>query len=180
MKNVLIVVLIVVVIALGFLLYKNRSAGAGLKPPKMARTSGATHIRNDKNGKNVSTKDCDILIGQNNDICVIPISYLRKMMQPGQDDYALEVHHKDTIIWYGDGGESLDVQPIGGADCPGLSDAPQSGTNLTDTISSPGVLQFSQVPDDKGRDNYCYKTKVNVTVNGKTTPLDPHMFNDGP
>lgn len=181
MKNVLVFVLLVVVLVLGFFLYRTRSElsnKVAVKRPQVLRTAGTKHKRKDKNGNPVDTQDCDILI--NNDTCVIPISYLRTMAQ-GQDNYALEVHHGDKIIWFGDHGESLDVQPLQGMPCPN-STGPSSTIYLLDTISPPGALQVGHVGGDPGNDDqehdlYCYKTIVKIA--GQTNPIDPHMFNAG-
>jgi hypothetical protein len=180
MKNFLIFLLLVVVVVLGFLLYKRQTAAS--QPLKPGRTAGATHQRKDHKGNNVNTQDCEILVGQNNDVCIIPISYLRNMTQPGGQDTAIEVHRKYTLIWYGDGGESLDVQPLPGVDCSKHAPDPPSPSspNLTGQISSPGVLQVAQVTDAPDHDLYCYKTTVKVTLNGQTTQIDPHIFNYGP
>lgn len=186
MKNFVIAVLVIAVGVLGFLLYKSRRHGldAG-KQHANIRIAGTKHKRHDKQGNNVDTQDCSLII--NNDTCVIPISTLRTMWQQGNDSYAFEVHHGDKIIWFGDGGESLAVQPLKGIACPG-STAPPPNTYLTDTITQPGILQIGYVTGDPGSDDqqhdlYCYKTTVSVTVgvapNTTTTQVDPHMFDVG-
>lgn len=189
MKNVLIFVLLVLVLVLGFFLYKQRNVGfikVGPPAPKLVRAPGQQHNRHDKNGALVVTHECDIII--NNDTCVLPISYLRRMAQPGQDTYAYEVRHDDKIIWFGDAGESLDVQPLKPVACSNSTPPPPGTTSLTDTISPPAVLQIGHVRGDPGNDDsahdfYCFKTTVNVTVgvppNTTTTPIDPHIFNAG-
>jgi hypothetical protein len=192
MKNVLIAVLLIAVVVLGFLLYRGRIAGtntAGNNGSKMARTPGAKHNRPDhhKPPKYVNTQECDNLVGQNSDICIIPISYIRNMSNPGQDTFALEVRHNDTIVWVGDGGELLNVHPLQGVDCVDQSpDPPSSSPYLTDgpfpavtAGTTAGSVQFGHVLLDPKHVGYCFKTIVDVTVNGKTTPLDPHMFDLG-
>jgi hypothetical protein len=106
------------------------------------------------------------------------------MMTGGRPDAAMEVHHKETIIWYGDHGESIAVQQMTGIDCSkhDQPDNPPSGSgpflvNITQVMPS---LAYAYITDNPKNDGYCYKTNINVTVNGRTTTIDPHDFGSGP
>src|SRR5215510_6155758 len=108
MKNALILVLLIALAALGFFCYgKSKSAA-------FVGKAGAKHQRHDHNGKPVDTEECETLVGKHSDVCLIPISYLQEMASGGRQDYAMEVYHKETIIWYGDKGESIVVKQMTG------------------------------------------------------------------
>jgi hypothetical protein len=177
MKNALVLVLVIALVVLGLLFYKRTHGFVG--------KARATHQRTDHNGKPVNTEECETLVGKNNDVCIIPISYLLSMTTGGRPDTnALEVHHKDTIVWYGDHGESIEVQQMTGADCskhaPGdPPDNPPYGSDplLVDITPVSPNLTYAHITDNPKNDRYCYKTNINVTtLDGKKIPIDPHTF----
>ena len=89
------------------------------------------------------------------------------------------LHHKDTIKWIGDNGESIDVPEMLGVRCSDHTkrDTPADGDlSLISQISPSGNIVTAQVTANKKNENYCYKNTIRVTVNGKTTPIDPHEF----
>lgn len=181
MKNVVIVVLLIAVGVLGFLLYRDlqaKQAGRRGRP----ETHPAPYQTTDHKGQPITVVDCPTIAGQNNDVCIIPISYLEGMS--GASDYGIVVHRNWTIVWYGDQGETLNVQPLPGRDCVkhGDEDAPDPNEkNLTPTISPQGVVQFAQVTSNTKHYGHCFKTTVIVTPkNGTPTTYDPHMFDSGP
>jgi len=142
------------------------------------RNAGVKHQRQDHNGKTVNTEECPILLGVRKDVCVIKISYLQGMMAPGQDETAIEVHPKDTIVWVGDQGETIDKVTMPGKDCSDhrKDDKPDAENTLIDQLSGTGSLKFSHVSDKNNHLRYCYKTTVTVTLNGKQIDIDPHTF----
>lgn len=189
MKNTLIFLLLVAVIVLGFLLYKNRNAAGSVTA---SGTGGATkaggpvtHTRKNHNGKNVETEDC-ARTGANNDTCVILISYLNAMVQSGKDR-AIEVLSNDTIKWVGDGGETIVVQQLPGVDCWKHSqpDPPNQQPNpgdqyLTGPFSGSATVQIGQVTKNPNNIGFCYKTNIQVTpLKGQPYPIDPHIFDQG-
>lgn len=176
MKNALILVLLVVLAVLGFLCFGKSKSHVGTPREK--------HQRHDHNGKPVDTQECEYLVGKNKDVCIIPISYLQSMITGGQPDTAMEVHRKETIIWYGDKGESIVVQQMTGIDCSRHDQQdnppPGSGAFLVDIKQVTPNIASAYITDNPKNDLYCYKTNINVTVNGRTTTIDPHDFSDGP
>ena len=172
MKNAVLFLLAIAVVVLAFLLFRREKVSL----------LDVKHHRKDHNRKVVDTEEC-ARTGQNNKTCVILISYLQSMTQGGPDT-AIEVHHKDTIKWVGDNGETIVVQPMPGVDCSDHTkpDKPGNGgdASLIGPVSGSGNIQVAQVTDKPGNDLYCYKTNINVTLNGKTTTIDPHLFDEGP
>ena len=173
MKNALLLVLLVVVVVLGFLLYKKSHAFVG--------KAHATHQRKDHKGNTVDTEECETLVGKNSEVCIIPISYLQSMTSGGRLDTAIEVHHKEAIIWFAEHGESIVVQQMAGADCShhGEADNPPFGSEplLVDITQVKPNLAFAHITDNPKNENYCYKTNIDVTtVDGKKTTIDPHEF----
>ncbi|PYY04968.1 MAG: hypothetical protein DMG64_03930 [Acidobacteria bacterium] len=170
MKNALILVLLVVVTVLGVLLYKCKS---------LSKLQVTHHQRKDHSGNSLETVDCPVRTGQDKKTCIIPVSYLTSMVNGWDEDYAIEVHHKDTIKWIGDNGESIDVPEMLGVRCSDHTkrDTPADGDlSLISQISPSGNIVTAQVTANKKNENYCYKNTIRVTVNGKTTPIDPHEF----
>ena len=193
MKNTLIFLLLVAVIVLGFLLYKNRNAAGSVTA---SGTGGATkaggpvtHTRKNHNGKNVETEDC-ARTGANNDTCVILISYLNAMVQSGKDR-AIEVLSNDTVKWVGDGGETIVVQQLPGVDCwthsqpdpPELQKPIPGDKYLTGPFSGSATVQIAQVTSNSKNIGFCYKTNIQVTPppsQGKPPyTIDPHIFDQG-
>jgi hypothetical protein len=172
MKNFVLLLLAIAVVVLAFLLFKRENV----------TNLQAKHHRKDHNGKVLDTEEC-ARTGQDNKTCVILISYLQGMTQGGPDT-AIEVHHKDTIKWVGDNGETIAVQPMPAVDCSEHTkpDKPGNGadSSLIGPVSGSGNIQVAQVTSNSGNDLYCYKTNINVTSNGKTTTIDPHLFDEGP
>jgi hypothetical protein len=175
MKNALILVLLVVLAILVFWCF-GRS-----KSQVIVGNPGAKHQRHDHNGKPVDTEECEKLVGQHSDVCIIPISYLQEMTSSGGVDTAMEVYHKETIIWYGDKGESIVVKQMTAVDCS-KHDQPDnlpqgSGPFLVDIKQLTPSLTYAHITDNpRNGGGYCYKTNIDVTVNGKTTTIDPHDF----
>lgn len=176
MKKALFTVCIIgigLAIAVAVLAYKLST-----RPYIFVGKSGATHQRHDHNGKTVNTQECETLLGKNGDVCVIPISYLESMTP--DKDIAMEIHHKETIVWYGDKGETIAVQQMAGVDCSNHSQAdnPPYGSDplLVDITAVTPNLTYAHITDNPSNDRYCYKTNINVTVNGRTTTIDPHTF----
>jgi len=171
MKNALLLVLLVVVVVLGFLCYKNKST---------SKEQAMQHQRRDHSGKSVKTVDCPMRAGQDKKTCIIPISYLRGMLNGWDEDYAIEVHHKDTIKWIGDNGESIQVpDEMPGVRCSDHTqrdNPPKGEPSLISHISSGGNIVTAQVTANTNNEKYCYKNTIQVTTNGKTTPIDPHEF----
>jgi hypothetical protein len=171
MKNALLLLLVIVVAILGALLYKSRSVSKVQVPPYQ-----------DHNGKDVETVECPVRTGQDKKTCIIPISYLTGMVNGWDKDYAILVHHNDTIKWIGDNGESIAVPP----EMPGVlcsdhkqGDSPVGAGGdqyLISQISPPGNIVTAQVTANTKNEKYCYKNTIKVTINGKTTPIDPHEF----
>ena len=175
MKKALILVLLVVLVALGFFCY-GRSKRRGF-----VGNPGAKHQRHDHNGKIVDTEECETLVGQHSDVCIIPISYLQEMMSERRPDTAMEVHHNETIVWVGNEGESITVRPMTGMNCAkhGEKDDPPSGSDslLVDMKQPKPNLVFAHITNDRKNEKYCYKTNIDVTVKGgTTTTIDPHDF----
>ncbi|PYY16237.1 MAG: hypothetical protein DMG60_15635 [Acidobacteria bacterium] len=169
MKNALLLVLVVLVAILGVLLYKCRSLNRQV----------THHQRKDHSGNLLETVDCPVRTGQDKKTCIIPISYLTGMVNGWDEDYAIEVHHKDTIKWIGDNGESIEVPDMPGVLCSDHTkgDRPAEGDqSLISQISPAGNIVTAQVTANTKNENYCYKNTIKVTVNGKTTPIDPHEF----
>lgn len=183
MKNFLIFVLLLGVVVLGFLLYRNRtsglqsvsSIGGGVPKP------GTPRKTKDHKHQDITVQDCPTLAGQT-DVCIIPISYLESMS--GASDYGIVVHRNWTVVWYGDQGETIDVQQLPGRDCikHDQDDIPsQTEPNLTGTISPKGRVQVARVTGSPDHDGFCFKTTVTVTLkSGVVTTYDPHMFDGGP
>jgi len=171
MKNALLLALLVVVVVLGFLCYKNRS---------MSKGQVIHHQRKDHGGNSVETVDCPLRTGQDKKTCIIPISYLTGMVNGWDEDYAIEVHHKDTIKWIGDNGESIQVpDEMPGVRCSDHTqrdNPPKGEPSLISHISSGGNIVTAQVTANTNNEQYCYKNTIKVTINGKTTPIDPHEF----
>ncbi|HKR33125.1 MAG TPA: hypothetical protein VJT08_21775 [Terriglobales bacterium] len=175
MKNLLIVVLLIVIGVLAFLLAQNRSLNV---------TRVVNH-RHDHNGNPVDTQDCPERIGKKKNVCVIPVSYLQDMVSGAIGDTAIEVRHKETILWFGDNGESLDVKPMTGVVCSDHSKpdpVPQPGQpSLIDDQAGSGSARYAHVNDNSKNDGYCYKTNITVTTaSGVVTTIDPHLFDGGP
>jgi hypothetical protein len=184
MKNVVTVVLVVVVVLLGILLYQSRSARLAFPFAKMAGIPGATHHREDhhKPARTVETEDC-ARTGKDGKTCVILISYLNDMVNNGKDT-AIEVYRNDTIMWVGDGGETIAVQPPSGVLCSDHTKPdPSGGSPFIGPISGTGNIQIAQVTNDSTNDYYCYKGNIQVTPppsSGKPPyTIDPHMFGEG-
>jgi|SRR5262249_32014959 len=169
MKNALIAVLLIVAAALGILLYKGKA---------VSKVEVAHNKLPDHNGNNVDTVGCPLRTGQNKKTCVIPISYLTDMVNGWVNDYAIELRHNDTVKWVGDNGESIEVPEMTGVLCSDhhKPDPPPGNRSLISNISATGNVVTAQVT---GTQNYCYKNTIKVTVNGKTTPIDPHYFGSG-
>src|SRR5438270_317028 len=132
MKNAVLLLLAIAVVVLAFLLFKCENV-AKLQ---------VKHHRKDHNGKVVDTEEC-ARTGQDDKTCVILISYLQGMMQGGLDT-AIEVHHKDTIKWIGDNGETITVQPMPAVDCSEHTkpDKPANGdASLIGPVSGAGNIQ---------------------------------------
>lgn len=183
MKNFLIFVLLVGVVVLGFLLYRNRTSRfQSANPGGGSKRHAAPYQTTDHKNQTITVVDCPTIAGNNNDVCIIPISYLEGMS--GASDYGIVVHRNWTIVWYGDQGETLNVQQLPGRDCikHGDEDSPDpNDKNLTGAISPVAVLQFAQITGNPKHDGVCFKTTVTVTPkNGTPTTYDPHMFNGGP
>ena len=166
MKNALIVLLLVVIAVLAFLFVRSR------KPREMYIS------RTDRNGHPLQTRDCEARLGHGNKVCVISIEYLQDMISGSKPDDAIVVKHKDTILWVSWNGETLDVQPFKATDCYTHQDV--TVPSLIDKPSGSGSAQYAHVSDKPDNDGYCYKTNINVTVNGQTKALDPHLFDGGP
>lgn len=174
------VVLVAIVIAL--LLFQRPKA---LEVDQTRQAGHGTRPRHDHKGNAVDTEDCPIRTGQDKKTCIIPISYLTDMINSGGTDTAIEVFRKDTIKWVGDNGETIAVQPMPGVDCSihAQSDPPPQGdASLIGPVTTVGTgnIQYAQVTANANNDFYCYKTNITVTLNGKTTPIDPHIFDGGP
>jgi hypothetical protein len=171
-KNAVLFLLAIAVVVLAFQLFK----------PENVTKLQVKHRRHDHNGKRVDTEEC-ARTGQDNKTCVILMSYLEGMTQGGPDT-AIEVHRNDTIKWVGDNGETIVVQPMPGIDCSDHTkpDKPSNGGNpsLIGPVSGSGNIQVAQVTDNSGNDLYCYKTNIDVTLNGKRSTIDPHLFDEGP
>ena len=163
----------IVVGVLGVLLYESKS---------VSKVQVAHHQRKDHSGNDVETVDCPVRTGQDKKTCIIPVSYLTGMVNGWDKDYGIEVHHNDTIKWVGDNGESITVPP----EMPAVlcadhnqkdpllpKDADQS---LISQISPPGNIVTAKVTANTKNEKFCYKNTIQVTVNGKTTPIDPHEF----
>jgi len=163
----------IVVGVLGVLLYESKS---------MSKVQITHHQRRDHSGNNVETVDCPIRTGQDKKTCIIPISYLTGMVNGWDTDYGIEVHHNDTIKWIGDNGESIEVPN----DMPGVlcsdhtkGDDPAAAggdKSLISQVSPKGNIVTARVTANTKNEKYCYKNIIQVTVNGKTTPIDPHEF----
>lgn len=177
MKNALILVLLVVLAVLGFLCFGKSKSEAFVGNP------GAKHQRHDHKGKPVDTAECEYLIGKHKDVCIVPISYFQSMMTDPRLDTAIEVHRKETFIWYGDKGESIVVKQMTGIDCS-KHDQPDnppqgSGPFLVDIKQlAPNIVSAYITDNPNNGGGYCYKTNIDVTtVDGKKTQIDPHDFN---
>src|SRR5437868_15327906 len=169
MKNALLLVLVVLVAILGVLLYKCRSLNRQV----------THHQRKDHSGNLLETVDCPVRTGQDKKTCIIPISYLTGMVNGWDEDYAIEVHHKDTIKWIGDNGESIEVPDMPGVLCSDHTkgDRPAEGDqSLISQISPAGNIVTAQVTANTKNENYCYMNTIKCTVNGNSTPIDPHEF----
>jgi hypothetical protein len=173
MKNTLLFLLIVAVAVLAFLLYQTKSAGK----------VEVTHRSQPKDGgQPIDTVPCPVRTGQNHKTCVIPISYLTDMAHGWDKDYAIELHHKDTVKWVGDSGEIIEVPDMPAVHCsdhsPGVGTGGES--SLIGQISPKGNIVTAVVTDNPKNDSFCYKNTIYVTLNGIRTPIDPHYFGDGP
>ena len=168
MKNTLIVVLLVAVGVFAFLFLQRQSKG------------GTPTGHKDHNGNAVNVEEC-ARTGQDKKTCVILISYLQSMH--GDTDLAIGVRHNDTIKWVGDSGENIQVQPMPGVDCADHHklDKPNGGEDsLIGPVSGSGNIQVAKVTGNSKNDLYCYKTNILVTLNGQTSTIDPHIFDEGP
>lgn len=175
MKNALLFILaIAVAVLLGVVLYQRKH---------MSKEQLMINHRKDHNGSSVDTVDCPVRTGQNKKTCVIPVSYLTDMVNGWDKDYAIEVHHKDTIKWVGDSGETIEVPEMPGVLCSDHTqpDQPGGDRSLIRNISgSPGNIVSAEVTDNPKNDKYCYKNTIYVTSpGGKRTPIDPHYFSGG-
>jgi len=175
MKNTLIILLLVVVAVLAFFLIRRE------KPTERRKSTEpyVTVSPVDRAGKSIKTRGCEARLGRDNKVCVISIEYLRDMISGSKPDEAIEVRHKDTILWVSWNGETLDVQPLKAMDCS-TQQPVTTVPPLIDRASGSGSAQYAHVSDKPDNDGYCYKTNINVTINGQTIPLDPHLFDGGP
>lgn len=116
--------------------------------------------------------DCYDRIGNNNDVCLLPLSWLKGM---AENHPPILVHHKDVLVWIGDGGENLNVSDLTGAQCDNEhqpdNNAPPKPTEIPTDNGTPVV--YASVKADKGYEKHCYKHNIDY---GGSSPLDPHVY----
>ena len=172
MKKAVIVILLIVIAILVFLLVRNR--------PRMAMMVTNHPYKN----TTIKLQQCPARVGKDHKVCIIPIEYLLEMTQPGggEPDNAIEVRHKDTILWVSWSGESITVNPMDPIDCTSHQKIQIPGADpFIDKPSGGGNAKYAHVTDKSENDNNCYKTNITVTTaSGVVTTIDPHLFDGGP